>query len=1023
MSITIRMMGFLELILFISWISVVSLRSACLGSDETPQLQLDDDILALVVFKSDIHDPFSYLDSWNQEDNSPCSWKFVRCNSAGRVSQLSLDGLSLSGKIGRGLEKLQSLKTLSLSWNNFTGIISPELALLPGLESLNLSHNSLSGRIPPSVANMSSIRFLDLSENSLSGPVPDNIFETCSSLRFLSLSGNSLEGPIPSTLQRCTSLSNLNLSKNHFSGNPGFANGIWSFTRLRTLDLSHNALSGSVPAGVSAVHNLKELRLRGNVFSGMLPADIGLCPHLIVLDFGENRFSGPLPESLWRLDSLTFLGLSANVLTGDLPQWIGNMSSLQHLDLSSNGFTGVLPSSLGGLKSLSHLSVADNKLTGNVPVSLVYSTKLSVIRLRGNNFYGSIPEGLFDLGLDEIDLSKNELVGPIPAGSSKLFESLRILDLSNNRLTGDIPAEIGLFSKLEYLNISWNNLQSKIPPELGYFQNLSVLDLRNSALFGSIPTDICDSSGLGILQLDGNSLTGPIPEDIGNCSSLYLLSLSHNSLSSSIPKSISMLKKLKILKLEFNQLSGEIPQELGRLENLLAVNISYNRLTGRLPLGRIFQNLDQSALQGNLGICSPLLKGPCMMNVPKPLVLDPNAYGDQMGGHKNPSDQSQKGTKNFRHHKFLSVSAIVAISAAVVITAGVIVISLLNLSARRRLTFIDTALESMCSTSSRSGRSLPAAGKLILFDSNKASSSPDWTTSSSPESLLGKAAEIGAGIFGTVYKTSLEGELGRVVAIKKLVTSSIIQYQEDFDREVRILGKARHPNLISLRGYYWTPQLQLLVSDFAAGGSLQARLASTPPLQWPARFKIVLGTAKGLAHLHHYCRPPIVHYGIKPGNILLDEKMNPKISDFGVARLLRNIDKHIMSSRFQSAAAAGYVAAPELAGRSLRVNEKYDVFGFGMLVLEVVTGRRPVEYREDNVVVLSDHVRVLLEQGNVLDYVDQGMEGFPEEEVLPVLKLALVCTSQIPSSRPSMADVVQILQVIKTPVPQRMEAF
>lgn len=865
-----------------------------------------------------------------------------------------------------------------------------------------------------------SLKFLDVSWNSFSGQIPDGFFESCGSLRFVSFAGNSLQGSIPGSITLSPSLSYLNLSNNWFSGDfPDFANGYVSLTRLRVLDLSHNALSGFIPKGISLIHNLKELKLQGNRFSGNLPVDTGLCPHLSKLDLSDNLFTGSIPDSLRLLNSLTFLSLSNNMFTGDLPNWIGNISSLEYLDLSRNWFTGVLPLSIGDLKSLNYLSVADNKLIGSIPISLMYSTELSMIRLRGNAFNGSIPEGLFDLGLNEVDFSGNELSGFIPSGSSKIFESLRVLDLSRNKLSGDIPAELGLFSKLTYLNLSWNGLHSRIPPELGYFQNLTVLDLRNAALFGLIPGDICDSGSLGILQLDGNSLTGPIPQDIGNCSSLYLLSLSYNSLTGSIPQSISELNKLKILKLESNQLSGEIPQELGKLENLLVVNISYNRLTGRLPVGSIFQTLDQSSLEGNLGICSPLLKGPCKMNVPKPLVLDPHAYDNQMGGGHKPQGESE----NFSHHnKFLSVSAIVAISAAVVIIVGVVVISLVNVSARRRLMFMDNALESMCSSSTRSG-SILATGKLVLFDKK---APQDWT-SSSPESLLGKAAEIGGGIFGTVYKATLgEGE-GRkaVVAIKKLVTSNIIQYPEDFDREVRILGKARHPNLVPLKGYYRAPQLQFLVSDFVPNGSLQARLHerpkySTPPLSWSTRFKIVLGTAKGLAYLHHSCRPPIIHYNIKPSNILLDENFNPKISDFGLARLIKKLDKHVMSSRFQSA--LGYVA-PELACQSLRVNEKCDIYGFGVLILELLTGRRPVEYGEDNMVILSDHVRVTLEQGNVLECVDPEMNEYPEEEVLPVLKLALVCTSQIPSSRPSMAEVVQILQVIKTPVPQRMDPF
>ncbi|KAK4258186.1 hypothetical protein QN277_007659 [Acacia crassicarpa] len=971
-------------------VSVSCVLIGCLGDNEIAA-QLNDDVLGLIVFKSDLYDPSAHLDSWNEDDGSACSWRFVQCNPVtGKVSEVSLDGLGLSGKIGKGLEKLQHLKVLSLSHNNLTGSISPSLSLSNTLQSLNLSHNSLSGSIPSSFVNMDSMKSLDLSENSFSGQVPESMFQNCSSLHHLSLARNMFEGSIPSTITRCSLLNSLDLSKNRFGGSVDFS-GIWSLTRLRTLDLSNNALSGNLPLGVSAIHNLKEILLQGNHFSGPLPSDIGLCLHLNRLDFSNNMFSEALPKSLGRLNFLNSFKASNNFLTNEIPEWIGKMASLEYLDLSGNQLTGKIPDSISDLRSLSYLGLSDNKLVGNIPSSLVSCTKLSSIHLRGNGFNGSIPEGLFGI------------------------ESLEVVDLSRNGLKGEIPAEIIHAFKLKYLNLSWNDFNSQMPPELGMLQNLTVLDLLSNSLYGSIPEDLCDSGNLAILQLDGNSLNGAIPDEIGNCTSLYLLSLCHNNLSGSIPKSVSKLKELKVLKLEFNELSGEIPQELGLLQNLLAVNISYNRLTGRLPSGSIFQNLDESSLEGNFGLCSPLLKGPCKMDVPKPLVLDPNAYNNQMG---RPRNESSMGTSGItRRHRFLSVSVIIAISAAFLILLGVIAISLLNASVRRRLTFVDNALESMCSSSSRSGS--PPTGKLILFDSGRSS----LDSISNPENLLNKASEIGDGVFGTVHKVPL-GSQGRMVAIKRLVTSNIVQYPEDFDREVRILGKARHPNLIALKGYYWTPQLQLLVAEYAPNGSLQSklhdRLPSSPPLSWADRFKILLGTAKGLAHLHHSFRPPIIHYNLKPSNILLDENNNPKISDFGLARLLTKLERHVMSNRFQSA--LGYVA-PELACQSLRVNEKCDIYGFGVMILEVVTGRRPVEYGEDNVVILKDHVRVMLEQGNVLECVDPSMSEYPEDEVLPVLKLALVCTSQIPSSRPSMAEVVQILQVIKTPVPHRMEMF
>ncbi|XP_058093629.1 probably inactive leucine-rich repeat receptor-like protein kinase At3g28040 [Magnolia sinica] len=980
-------------------------------------LQLNDDVLGLIVFKSGLQDPTSALTSWNEDDNTPCSWAHVQCDPVnGRVSQISLDGLGLSGKIGRGLEKLQNLQVLSLSHNNFSGNVIPQLSLFPSLKRLNLSHNSLFGRIPVDLGNITStIRVLDLSENSLSGPIPEQLFNNCLSLRFISLGGNSLEGPVPHTLQKCMSLGSLNLSDNHLSGNPDFTNVIWQLKELRILDLSHNTFSGPIPEGLLAIHNLKEFYLQGNQFSGPLPSDIGLCLHMKRFDSSNNLLMGALPDSLQQINSLEFISLSNNGFIGDFPYWIGNMNSLQSLDFARNGFSGALPSSMGDLKSLNSLILSHNRLVGEIPGTLVYCTQLSKIKLNGNSLNGSIPPGLFDLGLEEVDLSSNEFSGSIPPGSSRLFESLQSLDLSKNKLTGVIPPEVGLYFHLRYLNLSWNNLQSRFPPELGYFRNLSVLDLRSSLLYGSIPEDLCDSNSLSVLQLDGNSLSGPIPAEIGNCSSLYLLTLSHNSLNGPIPMAMSRLQKLKILNLEFNSLSGEIPQQLGSLDNLLAVNISYNRLVGRLPNGGVFPSLDQSALQGNLGLCSPLLKGPCKMNVPKPLVLNPDAYGLRNGGHEIGTSDSMR----VRHSKrFLSISAIVAISAAVLIVIGVVVVSLLNVSARRRIAFIDHAMDSMFSSSSRSRG--PALGRLVLFHPNNDFRCEDWVDNA--EILLNKATEIGKGVFGTVYKASIGG--GRIVAIKKLITSNIIQYHDDFDREVRILGNARHPNLMTVQGYYWTPQFQLLISDYASNGSLHARLhersSSTPPLTWANRFKIALGTAKGLAHLHQSFRPPIIHYNLKPSNILLDKNCNPKISDFGLARLLPKLDKHVLNSRFQTA--LGYVA-PELACQSLRINEKCDIYGFGVMILELVTGRKPVQYGDDDVVVLCDHVKVMLDQGNVLDCVDPSMTEYPEEEVLPVLKLGLVCTSQIPSSRPSMPEVVQILQVIKTPIPERMEAF
>ncbi|CAD6234813.1 unnamed protein product [Miscanthus lutarioriparius] len=853
---------------------------------------------------------------------------------------------------------------------------APAGALPPRLPPLaRLSYNAFSGALPDDVARLASLRYLDLTGNAFSGPLPPAFPPT---LRFLVLSGNQFSGPVLEGLAaKSPLLLHLNVSGNHLSGSPDFAGALWPLERLRTLDLSHNQFSGPVTDGIARLHNLKTLSLSGNRF-GAIPADIGLCPHLSTIDLRHRP---------------------------DVPAWLGKLAAVQHLDLSDNALTGSLPDSLGDLKALKYLRLSRNQLSGIVPASMSGCTKLAELHLRGNSLSGSIPDALFDVGLETLDVSSNALSGVLPSGSTRLAETLQWLDLSGNKLTGGIPTEMSLFFKLRYLNLSRNDLRAPLPPELGLLRNLTVLDLRSTGL-----------------SLGRNGLTGPIPAGI------------------------SELKKLEILRLEYNNLSGEIPAQLGRLENLLAVNISHNRLVGRLPASGVFQSLDASALEGNLGICSPLVAEPCRMNVPKPLVLDPNEYPHGgAGGGDNNLETNGGGVGAPRKRRFLSVSAMVAICAAVAIVLGVIVITLLNVSARRRAEAagggglghdqkkeVDESIVT-ASTTTKSSSSPPPGERASRQarrrqdgDVRSGSSLRSEDLVAGADALLSKATEIGRGAFGTVYRAPV-GD-GRVVAVKRLVAANTVRSREEFEREVRVLGKARHPNLLPLKGYYWTPQLQLLITDYAAHGSLEARLhgrEELPPMTWEERFRVVFGTARALAHLHQAFRPPLVHYNVKPSNIfLLDDECNPAVGDFGLARLLPGKLADGVGSRFHVGGGMGYVA-PELACQSLRVNEKCDIYGLGVLILELVTGRRAVEYGDDDVVVLMDQVRVLLEHGNALECVDPGMGGHvPEEEVLPVLKLGMVCTSQIPSNRPSMAEVVQILQVIKAPVGGggRMEA-
>lgn len=473
--------------------------------------------------------------------------------------------------------------------------------------------------------------------------------------------------------------------------------------------------------------------------------------------------------------------------------------------------------------------------------------------------------------------------------------------------------------------------------------------------------------------------------------------LSHNSLKGPIPVAVAKLADLQIVDLSFNELSGAMPKQLENLQHLLSFNISHNNLQGELP-GGFFNTISPSSVLNNPSLCGAATKRSCATVLPKPIVLNPDSTGD-------PSSSSSL-PPTFTHKKnLLSISSLIAIGAAAVIVIGVIAITVLNLRVRASTSRSATALAfSNGDVYSNSSSTDANSGKLVIF-----SGEPEFSTGT--HALLNKDCELGRGGFGAVYRTVLQN--GRPVAIKKLTVSSLVKSQDDFEREVKKLGKIRHDNLVTLEGYYWTPSLQLLIYEFVSGGSLHKHLHEGGGgnfLTWNERFNIIVGIAKGLSHLHQL---NVIHYNLKSSNILIDGLGEAKVGDFGLARLLPMLDRYILSSKIQSA--LGYMA-PEFACRTVKITEKCDVYGFGVLVLEVLTGKRPVEYMEDDVVVLCDMVRSALEEGKVEECVDERLKGeFPADEAIPVMKLGLICTSQVPSNRPEMREVVNILELIRCP--------
>lgn len=469
---------------------------------------------------------------------------------------------------------------------------------------------------------------------------------------------------------------------------------------------------------------------------------------------------------------------------------------------------------------------------------------------------------------------------------------------------------------------------------------------------------------------------------------LKFLDLHRNQLNGSIPSSLGNLSHVRFLDLSENLLTGSIPSSLENLAQLTYFNLSCNDLSGTIPNVTAIQQFGPTAFTHNPALCGEPLDTLCSANF------------------------INATTSETRRTKLLSVSAIIFIVVAALILIGVGVITIINAKTRWR---DNEALALDGIPDSLTGSNL-ILGKLVLFSKSFPTKYEDWERGT--KALFDMDYLIGGGSIGTVYRTSFE--CGISIAVKKLETLGRIRNQDEFEQEIDQLRNLRHPNLVAFKGYYWSSSMQLILSELVPNGNLYQHLHGSSysaysssshrrPLYWSRRFRIALGVARALAYLHYDCKPQVLHLNIKSSNILLDEGYEAKLSDYGLGSFLPMFNSCALT-KFHGA--AGYVA-PELIGQSLGFSDKCDVYSFGVILLELVTGRKPVErLTATEVVVLCDYVRQGLEKGKASYCFDRSLCGFSGIELVQVMKLALICTSKAPSKRPSMAEVVQVLESI-----------
>ncbi|KAF8011501.1 hypothetical protein BT93_J1953 [Corymbia citriodora subsp. variegata] len=994
----------------------------CITLSHSAKLGNDTDKLALLAFQNQItHDPFAMLSNWNDSVHF-CQWNGVICGGQHeRVVVLDLQSRNLTGTISPHIGNLTFLRNVNLRYNYFHGKIPKEMGHLYRLQVLGLTQNLLQGEIPINLTQCSELRILDLVENSLEGRIPTELgkFEK---LTGLGLAVNNFTGPIPKSLANLTFLRDFSLSENRLSGD--IPKELGQLKQLRMFQISANGLlTGSIPAQLFNLSLMEYFEISENQLIGEIPPDIGFTlPNVRMLLLGKNHFYGSIPSSITNASKLEWISIPFGQLTGSIPQELGKLKNLVRLNLGMNELGNGEGNDLGFLSSLVNctklevLAFNNNTLTGVLPSHITnLSSNLNYLLMGANRISGSIPNDIQKLeNLILIGMEENLFTGQIPA-SIGLIKNLQVLSIFGNKFSGEIPQSIGNLTSLVELGLDDNSLQGNIPSTLGNCQNLQRLSVANNSLSGTIPKAVIGIPSItDWLVLSANKLTGPIPMELGkmrqithldlsdnrlsgelpsslmSCDSLEFLYLSRNLFQGSIPSSLKSLKGIQELDLSHNNFTGKIPNFLSSLTFLKKLNLSFNHLEGEVPEGGIFKNESEISIAGNSNLC-----------------------GGLVALHLQKCTPTRVHSRKLWRHLYIRILIILVVSFG---TCTILICSILILY-RRNKSFETTPPEHE-----------KKFQKITYAELSRATDG------------FSSAKKIGTGSYGSVYK-GCSGEL--LVAVKVLDLQQR-GASKSFIAECEALRSIRHRNLLRIVTScssidFAGNEFKALVYDYMPNGSLEKWLhvdnaddqnSGRRQLSFVQRISIAIDIAQALDYLHHHADPPVVHCDLKPSNVLLDKDMTAHVGDFGLARLLYDKNPQIQSSlstgNFKGT--IGYVA-PEY-GMAGEISTRGDVYSFGILVMEMFTGKKPTDemFMED--LSLHSYVNRAIPDG-VAEIVDLKLleevfhhqdidrattsrkQSKAQESLTLILKIGILCSSEQPGERLDMKEVVVKLQSLR----------
>ncbi|KAF8097919.1 hypothetical protein N665_0279s0048 [Sinapis alba] len=536
-------------------------------------------------------------------------------------------------------------------------------------------------------------------------------------------------------------------------------------------------------------------------------------------------------------------------------------------------------------------------------------------------------------------------------------------------------------------------LSGPLPIAIGNLTKLETLSFRFNALTGPLPADFANLTLLRYLYLQGNAFSEEIPSFLFNLPNVIRINLAQNKFSGQIPVNVNSATRLATLYLEDNQLTGPIPEIKLQLQQF---NVSSNQLNGSIP--DPLSGMPKTAFEGN-SLCG------------KPLAACSVTGNGTQGAGKGKSDK-------------LSVGAIAGIAIAGFF--GLLLLFLILFCLCRKTKKKEDNVESR---NIEAAAPVPTSSAAVAKETTVENTLPTVANGASEngaaknskdltffvksfgvfdlDGLLKASAEVlGKGAFGSSYKASFEH--GLVVAVKRL--RDVAVPEKEFKEKLQVLGSISHPNLVTLIAYYFSPDEKLVVFEYMSRGSLSALLhgnkgSGRSPLSWETRASIALGAARAISYLHS--RDATTSHGnIKSSNILLSESYEAKVSDYCLAPM---ISPTSTPNRID-----GY-RAPEVTD-ARRISQKADVYSFGVLILELLTGKSPTHQQlNEEGVDLPRWVSSITEQQSPSDVFDPELTRYQaegNENMIRLLKIGISCTAQYPDSRPSMPEVTRLIEEV-----------